>query len=148
MDSHPVYSLIVSPNILNELVCDFEREINSKRQQSKISSIGDLIVVLYKRNVVDRSNFNDILDNVLNRFPSTGDKGKIKDFINLLDRRIDCHNANKNQYGEFGSNEMSTKNFIHFEFTLIYSRAETSQFKTECNSCTETDPCDWCCNQF
>lgn len=120
MAKHSVHSLIVSPNILNGFVCDFEREINSKRQKSKIQSIADLIIVLYKRNVVDRNNYSTILHNVLNYFPSISDKVKIEDFINSLDRQIDCSHTNNNQYGEYElvAREQSQE-IILIGFTLV-----------------------------
>lgn len=138
MEPHPIHSLFCSSDILNELICDFEREINSKRQQSKIKSITDLIVVLYKRNVVNRSNYRTILHNVLSCFPNITDKVKIKDFVNSLDRQSDELNTNTNQYGEFEFpvEAMNSKVIIHFDF----SPAKASPYENGW-SCPTTGRC-------
>lgn len=101
MEPHPAQLLIVPPEILRKHLIAFEREINSKRLQSKLKSIGDLIIVLYKRNVINRNNYANVLQNVSNDFPCVSDKAKIKDFVNLLDRQSNCSDINVNQYGEF-----------------------------------------------
>lgn len=100
MEPHPVQSLFVAPDILSDFIRDFETKINSKRIQSKIKSIGDLIIVLYKRNVIDRNNYSTALQSILNQFSSNSEKTKIKDFVYLLDRQSVSRNANENQYGK------------------------------------------------
>lgn len=118
MEPHPVQSLFVAPDILSDFIHDFETKINSKRLQSKIKSIGDLIIVLYKRNVIDRNNYSTALQNVLNHFLSISEKTKIKDFVYLLDRQSVSSNPNENQYGKPG-NLPGEENIFHVEFFLI-----------------------------
>lgn len=100
MEPHPVQSLFVSPDILSDFISDFETKINSKRLQSKIKSIADLIIVLYKRNEIDRNNYSTALQTILNHFPGLSEKTKIKDFVHSLDRQSISNNANVNQYGK------------------------------------------------
>lgn len=130
MEPHPAQLLIVSPEMLRKHLIAFEREINSKRLQSKIKSIGDLIIVLYKRNVINGSNYANVLQNVLNDFTSFSDKVKIKDFVQLLDRHSDCSGINVNQYGEFEfmrEVECADEFYLEIEFGFSSSEAESCQ---------------------
>lgn len=133
MDSlYPIRTVIVSSDILNAIISDLKREINSKRCQSKIHSISDLIIVLYKRNVIDRNNYSTILQNVLH-VCSNDDKLKIKDFVHSLDHHSDSVNTNTNQYGEpcltRGVMDTSDIEIIRFQFKFYSSSAKTSSYK-------------------
>lgn len=110
MATHPLQSLVVSTEMLNDLKGDFESEINSRRLKSKITSISDLIYVLHKRNVINRTNYNIILQNVLDRFSSVSDKTTIEDFVYSLDRDNDHNNTSANQYGEPKFMPLNNKN--------------------------------------
>lgn len=121
MEPHPVQSLIVSPDILSDFISDFENKINSKRLQSKIKSIEDLIIVLYKRNEIDRNNYSIVLQNILNHFSGISEKAKIKDFVYLIDRQSVSCNANVNQYGKTENlpGEENITKMVQVEFVLI-----------------------------
>lgn len=99
MGSHPLHSLQIPTEILNNFIIDFQRDINSNRIKSRISSIGDLIDVLWKRNMFRKNNYDSALCEMLNYFVRLEDKEKIRQYVNDLDNDDDF-TKNENQYGK------------------------------------------------
>lgn len=93
-NSHPIYGISISSEILDCLLEEFEEFINSKRSRSRISTIADLIDVLCKRNVffTDAQHVTDII----HKYLPSGVRDTIQSYINSINHN---KNVSGNSYG-------------------------------------------------
>lgn len=80
---HPIYQLNISLDFLDELKDNFRSVIRSRRRESCINDISDLINVLWKRDLIHRKTSHSIL---LHRFENEADREILRDYIDQLDR--------------------------------------------------------------
>lgn len=79
---HPIYQLEISSDFLNELKEDFRTAIKSRRRESTINHISELINILWKRNIIRRQTCQSIL---LHRFKSEAERAILQNYIDRLD---------------------------------------------------------------
>lgn len=99
MLTQAIRSVYVPVDTLENLVGEFRRDINSKRSESKISSLAELIELLYKRNLLRNQTSEILLRTVLSSV-SPSDQKIIRDFLKCL-LRDDELLGEENVYGEF-----------------------------------------------
>lgn len=93
-----VESLSIAPSVLADVVDDFKDLINSKRLQSRIGQLNELIHILFKRDLFRSS--RDTLSLLLSRFPEHDDKSKIINYVNYLTEG-ETINDTVNVYGKY-----------------------------------------------
>lgn len=79
---HPIYQLEISSDFLNELKEDFRNAIKSRRKESCINHISELINILWKRDVIRKQTCHSIL---LYRFKNEAERQILQNYIDHLD---------------------------------------------------------------
>lgn len=79
---HQIYQLEIAPDILIDLKDEYRSVINSRRRESCINCISDLIDILWKRNVLRKETCQSML---LNRFKNASDRQILYNYIEHLD---------------------------------------------------------------
>lgn len=97
LDDHPINNLQISLNVLDCLLAEFEDSISSKRLKSQITTIGDLIRVLWNRNLFysDANTKNHIFKYIT----CSKQKDIIQQYIQSLIANDDFNGPPQNVYG-------------------------------------------------
>lgn len=97
-NGHSINNLQISSDTLSCLRAEFDESINSKRLSSQITSIEQLIRVLWNRNLFNSD--ENTKNHIFKYIQCTEHRAIIQDYINSLNT-IDNHNASQNVYGSF-----------------------------------------------
>lgn len=118
---YSIDKLQISSHLLNDLIDEFDAEINSKRQKSRIHKISELIDILWKRNLF-QANASETLAVIFNRIPHDSYQETIKNYIVYLNHGNQISNGAVNVYGiGMFVNKQKFNAFPNLLQLLIYS---------------------------
>lgn len=89
---HLIYQLEISSDFLNELKEDFRNAIKSRRRESCINHISELINILWKRDIIRKQTCQSIL---LYKFKNETVRQILQNYIDHLDH-FDSYNYDEN----------------------------------------------------
>lgn len=98
MLTQAIRSVRVPADTLENLIGEFRRDINSKRSESRISSLAELIELLYKRNLLRNQTSEILLHTVLSSV-NPSEQQIVREFLKCLLKDDECL-GEENVYGE------------------------------------------------